>query len=66
MRYRIVDSRYYSDNGTLPLFASNDKQEAIVSARESGQGMIVVRTDECGLEEIVFVSKYNEDAGIPG
>lgn len=64
MQYQVMDSRYISDKREYVMFASNDKQEAIAVAKEIDSGSVVVRIDECGLREIIFVSKYKNDLGL--
>ena len=64
MQYEVIDPRYFSNKDTNVMFASNDKQEAIFVADEIGAGTVVVRCDESGLREIVYIASYKSDLSL--
>jgi hypothetical protein len=53
MQYQLIDSRYISDKKVTGSFASNDKQEAILVAKDIGSETVVIRIDERGLRETI-------------
>ena len=64
MEFQVIDSRYFSDKNTNVMFATSEKQEAIIIANEIGSGTVVVQIDESGLKEIVYISGYKTELGL--
>jgi hypothetical protein len=64
MIYQIFNSRYHHDKTVDVLFATNDKQEAILVADDIGGGSVVVRNDEELSPEIVYIAPYKLDVGL--
>ncbi len=63
MKYLVMDAGYCVDKDANAIFGTNDKQEAILVARDFGSGTVVVRAD--GEEkEIVYIASYKEDLGL--
>jgi len=50
MKYKVVDAGYKLGKDENVLFATNDKQEAIKVANDSGFGVIVIKINEDNTE----------------
>ena len=65
MDYLVVDAGFNYGKDKNILFASNDRDEAITAARESGSGVMVIkRREESENEEIIFISPYKSEIGL--
>jgi hypothetical protein len=60
-----MEGRYnYDEESADVIFATNDKLEAVQTARDFGQGMIVVSTNENGDKYRIFTAPYNTELSI--
>ncbi len=65
MKYLVMEGRYnYDKNAADIMFATSDKQEAIQTAKDFGEGMVVVSVNEKGNKERIFTASYKLDLGI--
>ena len=63
--YLVIDSGYKHGKDKNVLFATNDRQEAITAAKESGSGVLVIRQNENSKnEQIIFISTYKTKIGL--
>lgn len=61
--FRVFDQRYLLGDKSPPLFASNEKAEACLAARDAGEGMVVVEVRR-SRERIIYISPYKNDIGV--
>ena len=65
MKYLVIDAGFKQGKDRNVMFATNDKQEAIKAATDSGSGVTVIkRNGQDKNEEIVFVSAYKSELGL--
>jgi len=66
MDYLVVDCGYKLGKDENVLFATNDIQEAITVAKESGSGVMVIKQNiKQDEREIIFISPYKTEIGLP-
>lgn len=61
--YIVVDMRWHTGEDYQVLFATNERDEAITAARESGGGSTVIYSDEKD-ELVIFINDYQNDVGL--
>lgn len=60
-----MEGRYNFDEESADvMFATSDKAEAIQTAKDFGQGMVVVYIDEKGNKQRIFTAAYNSELAI--
>jgi hypothetical protein len=64
-KYLVMEGRYNFDEESADImFASNDKTEAFQTAKDFGQGMVVISIDEKGSKQRIFNSPYKSDLAV--
>ncbi len=65
MDYLVLDCGYnYGKEGADVMFATNEKEEAIETAKDFGQGTVVVFVDKDGNWQRIFTTSYKSDLAI--
>ncbi len=65
MDYQVLGSGYnFGKEDASILFATNDKQEAIETAKDFGKGTVVVFVDEDGGKQRIFTVPYESDLAV--
>ena len=65
MDYLVIDAGFKQGKDRNVMFATNDKQDAIKAAKDSGSGVTVLKCNERDKSElIIFVSAYKTELGL--
>lgn len=66
MDYLVMECRYNFSTDADILFATNEPDEAIETAKDFGTGTVVVRVNRAGDRVRIFTTPYLKDLGIKG
>jgi hypothetical protein len=65
MDYLVLDCGYnYGKDDADIMFATNEKDEALETAKDFGAGTVVVKVDEKGNKERIFTTPYKSDLAL--
>ena len=65
MDYLVLDCGYnYGKTDADVMFATNEKEEAIETAKDFGNGTVVVFVDKDGNWQRIFTASYKSDLAI--